>query len=83
MWLTLDENIRVCDKTKARKAETENSDQESEAESADEVDDLKEDLKNFSRTAARLRKTMTEEEKMELVHEMLKDEDSVLSESGF
>ena len=71
------------EETKARKAETENSDQESDAESIDEAEDKNEDIKTFSNAVALLRKTMTEEEKMELFREMIKDEEGVLSESGF
>ena len=71
------------EETKARKAETEDSDQESDAESAEEVDDMKEDIKNFTHTVSLLRKTMTEENKMELFREMMKGEDGDTSESGF
>ena len=67
------------EETKARKAETENSDQESDAESANEA----EDTKSFGNAIALLRKTMTEEEKMEFIQEVMTDEDGVLSGSGF
>ena len=69
------------EETKACKAETENSDQESEAELTEEEEDLKE----FGRTVSHLRKAMTDQEKMELILGAIKGEgdDGDISESGF